>query len=137
MPALIEIAKRRFRNHSKLGGSLTLTDLIDLFTESYNAGFRCCYCCCDLSLTQADGHPSDIASVDHLTATWAGGQNERSNICVCCVGCNLLKGTVSAGVFRRIVAAVLDAGGTELWDTYKKEAYVGQLRAKLDRKDAI
>ena len=135
MTSIIEVAKKRFRNHSKFGGPVTLEDFIDLLTESYNNGLKCCYCRCQMYLTQAEAnHATSVVSVDHRVSLWSGGRNERANLCLCCVGCNLLKGTSPGCVFEEIVGAVLASPvGFLNWNAYKVHAYAGQIRAKLDR----
>jgi len=74
---------------------------------------------------------SDAFSVDHYIPLNLGGGNEASNLVVCCVRCNLVKGTLRGDTYIRLLS-VLDKD-PEFKERFLREAYECALARKLER----
>lgn len=66
------------------------------------------------SLCRSPLHQRD-ATADHIVPRSAGGKTVRGNIAAVCEGCNLAKGSMALGQFKRRIKAPQPGDPIELW----------------------
>jgi hypothetical protein len=103
-------------------------DYLEIVKESDG---KCYYC--DVEMI-ASGKPIEkVFSVDHLIPlcyTYAT-RNTKDNLCVCCTRCNIVKGTVCAFNFKKLIQLLKI--NPHFFDDYMKEAFVGKMAEKIVR----
>lgn len=87
---------------------------LELIEESLKEGFKCFYCKEDMSLVD----PPRIFSFDHVVPLSNGGNNLKENLKVCCVRCNLIKGTLSLKSFNLLINKLTSEERTQLFQEW-------------------
>jgi 5-methylcytosine-specific restriction endonuclease McrA len=133
---LKEMAKRRYRTQKKrcelLGKAPPQEwEYLSLLTNLFNHDFSCHYCGKKLKLKDVPPF-KDIPSVDHYIPLTSGGGSDLSNLVVCCVACNIVKGTMRGDTFEMLFERV---GNTPLWDRMVTESFKGRFADKMQRID--
>ena len=132
---LKKLANRRWESqndsrHVKMGierGSLELFEQV--FIESYNDGFRCCYC--GRPLKDKSSYPYyEAPSLDHYVPISKGGDDDELNLAVCCHACNIVKGTMSGPLYEEVIY-YLKKGPN--WKEMISEWFLGRLASKIER----
>lgn len=94
-------------------------------------GFQCCYCGCRMMVHQS--FPSlEAFSLDHSVPLAAGGDNEMSNIVICCHSCNIVKGTMTGDTFKELLGSISPRLKRKMF----REMQSGRLANKLTRIEA-
>lgn len=86
----------------------------------YNSGFKCAYCGVEMSIYGW----SNKFSIEHKE----NGEryNESfNNLEIICIGCNMLKRSLSKGNFLKIISALTDVYGKDFYMEIKREMYEG------------
>lgn len=130
-----QIAKRRYLSLAKRCQDLkmpypTYEEILLIFQENYNSGGLCEYCGDKLEYGFARFPYKKTPSLEHKKPLSAEGTNKRENLAVVCVECNLVKGTMSAELFCKLIPIFKEA---KLWDQYREEAFMGALGNKIAR----
>lgn len=132
---LRKIAKKRFYSNQRRAKKLGKTGFDfetgwNILLECYNDGFKCAYCGTQLKLKDQSPYWF-LPSIDHKIPLSLGGKQEKNNLAVCCVRCNIIKGTLKADTFERLLKAIsYDVG---LLEKIQFEAWKGKLAYKLER----
>ncbi len=71
---------------------------------------RCYYC--QVVLWNAEKQTLIPCNIDHKKPKSKGGKNTDDNICLSCIPCNSLKGTMSEEEFRPVLELCLEKGFT-------------------------
>lgn len=97
------LAFRRVYYHSKRNNcnNLNYPDVAtyeEIIKTCIDSGFRCFYC--NKKLKVRDKYPfKDVLSIDHKIPISRGGNSKINNLVVCCYGCNMKKGNLTAEEF--------------------------------------
>ena len=130
------MARRRYnsntlRMNGKIRESFSFEDGLNLLIECFNSGFCCYYC--EEKLVLKDKKPYlKVPSIDHKIPLSLGGSNDISNCVVCCHRCNIVKGTLTANTFGRLLH-MINLEDPDLLDKLFEESFKGKLAYKLER----
>lgn len=121
-------------------GNLELPDKEELWEkvkENWKSGFMCEYCGRKMVVKDSEYPHSRSFSLDHKVSLNLGGDNSIDNFAIACHQCNVVKGTLRASTFKRLLQqddallddpSFLDRVFLEMWD--------GRLASKLEREEA-
>lgn len=130
-----KIVKRRFRSLKERCERLNIdppsyNDFLRLFKEGIENGFSCFYCGKKLKIK--DKYPyKDVPSVDHKIPLLFGGNNNYSNLVLCCHQCNIIKGTMTASTFKRMISLLKN--DPDLLNDMFDEMFRGRFANKMER----
>jgi len=125
--------KRKWENFKKAAekyGKPIPPGLKEKLKERFINTKYCEYCGCELVIGE---DPLYSPSIDHIKSLFKGGDNSEKNLAICCVGCNLLKGTMSIETFSDLLEAIQMSGKRGLLDRVKREIYSSKVADKLER----
>jgi len=140
MDELQAMAYRRLRtveiNSAKFGvAPLSFKDVYQLLKTSVDSGGLCYYCGKQMKLVDEKPYKNTY-SIDHKISLARHGTNDHSNLVVCCHECNIVKGTMSASTFMRLIQ-VVRLHDPELLSMFFIETWDGKFANKLERNDAL
>lgn len=131
---LIKRIKARYNSH-KVKSELLKIDLPNyeefkiIVFDSYNNGFKCCYCKKNLKIKDKYPH-KDVFSIDHKRPLLFKGTNNIDNLCVCCAECNLVKATLTDKVYIDLIKVLKE---NNMFEIYMKHRYAGAKANKINR----
>lgn len=134
------LARRRYNAHCKRSKELSLSppkynDIFTLIKNSIDGGSKCYYC--NKIMKMHDIPPyKDTYSIDHKVPTTLGGTNDPQNMVVCCTECNIIKSTMTANTFVRLIKIILD-NDPLLLSVMFNELWSGKLANKIEREEPI
>lgn len=95
-----------------------------------NNGGKCCYCGVELKIE--DTFPfKKLYSIDHYVPLSMGGTSQKENLVVCCVACNIIKGTLSGDTYKELISKI--GVNSKLFDTIFNESFNGKFANKIER----
>lgn len=100
---------------------------------SFDSGFKCEYCGCQLLVKDPYFPYSRSFSLDHKLSIDMGGDNKIENFAVICHRCNIIKGTMTEKTFRSLLQAF--SKNPEILDSMFQEMWRGRLANKLEREN--
>jgi len=104
---------------------------------NYRNGFRCEYCGKELEIKDSSYPYPRSFSIDHRKSLFMNGNNDISNLSICCNACNQIKGTMSAELWQKVVEAIKEKYGRIETDKILREWQYGRLKHKLDRENEL
>lgn len=110
-------------------------DVYQILKTSAREGGICVYCGKVMRLVDKKPYKNTF-SIDHKVSLARKGTNDLSNLVVCCHECNIVKGTMSADTFMRIIQ-IIRLHDPELLSRYYVEMWDGRFANKLERNDAL
>lgn len=121
-----DVRWRRLRKKSvRAGLNLPRKDLLwKKLLRCYRSGFECEYCGEQLLIKDSRPPYSRSFSLDHKTSIDLGGDNSLSNFAIVCYRCNILKGTMTAETYQKLLNSLNRSSkkyGTADWPTNWKE----------------
>lgn len=132
---LIKMATRRYYSHKKRCELINKPlpkkdDFIIKLIDNHRSGFKCSYCGKSLVLKQ--GYPyTNLPSIDHDVPLTMGGTNTIDNLVVCCVACNIIKGTLRGSTYKMLLSTI--GINSELFYLLFEESFNGKMANKLER----
>jgi len=98
--------------------------------------FRCAYCGAKLKIKDSDYPYHRSFSIDHKVSVDIGGDNSIDNLEIVCHRCNIIKGTMTAESFKRLleISEPLKEK-SNLLDNIFEEMWNGRLKSKLNREE--
>lgn len=104
--------------------------------KKYRNDFRCYYCGQKLKIKDSKFPYFKSFSIDHKISIDLGGTNDINNLVVCCHRCNIVKSTMKAETFKRMLNCSSPlVEKKSLLDQIFYELFQGRLPNKLDRED--
>lgn len=131
---------RRLVRRTENVGNLELPDKGELWEkvkESWESGFKCEYCGRKMLVKDSEYPHGRSFSLDHRVSLDLGGDNSTDNFAVACHRCNIVKGTLQARTFEKLLKeddALLD--NPEFLNRVFSEMWDGRLANKLERERA-
>lgn len=111
---------------------ITYGEVEKYFKFSEKEKLFCEYCHVELETETKYPHLT-AASLDHKTPKFIGGKNEFKNIAICCLRCNIVKGTLNAENYQIVVDLVLIHKDRELLDIILNQWFGGKKIHNLKR----
>lgn len=111
--------------------------LWNIVRDSWRKGFRCAYCGRKMLIKDPEHPHGRSFSLDHKVPIDLGGDNSLENFAVACHRCNIIKGTLRAETYKRLLEedkALLD--DRQFLDQMFSEMWDGRLAEKLNRERA-
>jgi 5-methylcytosine-specific restriction endonuclease McrA len=102
--------------------------------ESFQNGFKCEYCGCQMLIKDSEKPYSRSFSLDHRISLDIGGNNALKNFAIICHRCNIVKGTMTEDTFLEILHSdkpLLEK--PQLLNRAFGEIWRGRLADKLER----
>jgi 5-methylcytosine-specific restriction endonuclease McrA len=132
---LTKMATRRYYSHKKRCELINKTppkkdDFIIKLIDNHRGGFKCSYCGKSLVLKQPYPY-TNLPSIDHDVPLTMGGTSIIENLVVCCVACNIIKGTLRGSTYKKLLSAI--GINSELFYLLFEESFNGKMANKLER----
>lgn len=133
---LKKIANRRWYSHKKRCEEINKEipikdDFIELLIENYKNGFKCSYCKKVLKLKDTFPY-KDTPSIDHKQPLSLGGSSSKDNLIICCVACNIIKGTLSSTTYQTLLEKI--EINSPLFNQIFNESFNGKFANKIERR---
>lgn len=105
----------------------------DLFFNSYENGFKCCYCGRPLRLHAQ--YPYYAApSVDHRIPISNKGTDDVDNLVLCCHACNIVKGTLDCDLYEEFISIIKKS---PRWKKMIEGWFLGRMANLLEGEEAF